>query len=81
MDTPNEALEPSVRDALATAYLLVQKKYEDAGKIPKHEGTVLSRYRGFWTAMGAIHLGLLIGAMTLLCNFIVINFILHLAPS
>ena len=81
MRRPNQLPGPRVREELVNAYLHVQQQYEDEGQNPKDEGTVFSRYRGLWETMGAIHVGLLVAAVTLLLNFIVINIIFHLAPS
>lgn len=81
MSRSAEYLDQGARQELLRAYLLAQRKYEDEGRIPLDRGTILTRYRRFWEALGAIHLGLLIAIMTIVLNFIIVNMLLHLAPS
>jgi hypothetical protein len=78
---PKQLHDPRVRERLADAYLYVQQKYEDEGRIPRDSGNVLSRHRALWETLGAIHLGMLVTAVSIVMNFIVINFLLHLPPS
>ena len=73
--------DPEVRESLADAYLYIQQKYEDEGRIPRDPGNVLSDHQALWEKLGAIHLGLFVAAFSIVVNFILINFLLHLPPS
>ena len=81
VNRPNQLHDLRLRQHLAQAYLDVQRKYEDEGRMPRGGGTVLTLYRVFWEIVGAIHLGILITAISIVMNFILINFLLHLAPA
>lgn len=81
MSRARRKLDRASRDELVQAYLTVQRKYEEQGAIPKGRETLLSRYRHLWETAGAIHLGLLVAALSILFNFILVNLLLHLPPS
>ncbi len=72
--------DPQVRESLADAYLYIQQKYEDEGRIPRDPGNVLSKHQALWETLGAIHLGMFVAAFSIVMNFILINFLLHLSP-
>lgn len=81
MSRESTKLSRATREELVQAYLAVQKKYEEQGVIPKKQETILTRHQPLLERIGAVHLGLLVAALTLLFNFIVINYLLHLQPS
>ena len=74
-------LDSATRDELVLAYMAVQKKHEEQGVIPKQQETTLTRYQPLLEIMGAVHLGLLVAAISIVFNFILINLLLHLLPS
>ncbi|MGE0859325.1 MAG: hypothetical protein AB7P42_09475 [Gammaproteobacteria bacterium] len=80
-DRSKHVRDPRMRESLADAYLYIQKKYEDEGRIPRDSGNVLSSHQALWETLGAIHLGMFVAAVSVVMSFILINFLLHLPPS
>ena len=81
MSRDNLKLDQATRDELVHAYITIQQSYEEKGSISKDSGTILTRYQGLLETLGAIHLGLLVAVLSIVFNFILINFLLHLPPS
>ena len=81
MSTDNLNLDQATRDELVQAYMTIQQIYEEKGSIPKDDGIILTRYQELLETLGAVHLGLLIAVFSIIFNFMMVNFILHLLPS
>ncbi|NNE64207.1 MAG: hypothetical protein HKN34_08990 [Gammaproteobacteria bacterium] len=73
-------LDQATRDELVRAYIAIQQIYEEKGSIPKDSETILKRYQGLLETLGAIHLGLLVASFSIVLNFFIVNYILHLLP-
>ncbi len=80
MSRDNLKLDQATRDELVRAYIAIQQTYEEKGFISKDSGTILTRYQGLLETVGAIHLGLLIAIFSIVFNFIMVNYFLHLLP-
>jgi len=80
MNRSNLNLDQVTRDELVHAYIAIQQSYEERGSISKDSGTILSRYQRLLEILGAVHLGLLIAVFSIVFNFILVNFLLHLLP-
>jgi len=74
-------LDQATRDELVHAYIAIQQAYEEKGSISKNSETILTRYQGLLETLGAIHIGLLVAVLSIVSNFILVNFLLHLPPS
>jgi len=81
MSRDNLKLDQATRDELVDAYIAIQRTYEEEGSISKDSGTVLTRYQGLLETLGAVHIGLLVAVVSIVFNFILVNFLLHLTPS
>ena len=81
MSRDNLNLDQATRDELVHAYIAIQQTYEEKGSISKDSGTILTRYQELLETLGAVHLGLLIAVFSIVFNFILVNFLLHLQPS
>ena len=73
-------LDQATRDELVEAYIAIQRTYEEKGSISKDSGTILMRQQELWETLGAVHIGLLIAVFSIVFNFILVNFLLHLMP-
>jgi len=80
MSRDNLKLDQATRDELVHAYIAIQQTYEEKGSISKDNGTILTRYQGLLETLGAVHLGLLIAVFSIVFNFILVNYLLHLLP-
>jgi len=81
MNRDNLNLDQATRDELVDAYIAIQQTYEENGSISKDSGTILTQYQKLLETLGAVHLGLLIAVFSIVFNFLLVNFILHLLPS
>jgi len=80
MSQENLKLDQATCEELVQAYMVVQQKYENKGVIPKDPGTILTQNQQLWERLGAVHLGLLTAALSIVFNFILVNLLLHLPP-
>ena len=80
MSRGNLNLDQATRDDLVHAYIAIQRAYEEKGSISKDSGTILTRYQGLLENLGAVHLGLLMAVFSIVFNFILVNYLLHLLP-
>ena len=80
MSRDNLNLDQATSDELVHAYMAIQQVYEEKGSISKGSGTLLTRYQGLLETLGAVHLGLLIAVTSIVFNFILVNYLLHLLP-
>ncbi len=80
MNRGNLNLDQATRDELVHAYIAIQQAYEEKGSISKDSGTLLTQYQELLETLGAAHLGLLIAVFSIVFNFILVNFLLHLQP-
>ena len=81
MSRDNLKLDQAARDELVHAYTTIQRTYEEKGSISKDNGTILMQYQELLETLGAVHIGLLVAVLSIVFNFILINFLLHLTPS
>jgi hypothetical protein len=80
MSRGNLNLDQATRNELVHAYIAIQQTYEEKGAISKDSGTILTQYQGLLETLGAVHLGLLIAVFSIVFNFFLVNFFLHLLP-
>jgi len=81
MSRDNLNLDQATRDELVHAYIAIQRTYEEKGSISKDSGTILTKHQRLLETIGAVHIGLLVAVLSIVSNFILINFLLHLPPS
>ena len=81
MSRDNLNLDQATRDELVHAYIAIQRTYEEKGSISKDGGTILTKHQELLETLGAVHIGLLVAVLSIVSNFILINFLLHLSPS
>ncbi len=81
MNRSNLNLDQATRDELVHAYIAIQRTYEEKGSIPKDSGTILTQHQELLETLGAVHLGLLVAVLSIVSNFILVNYLLHLLPS
>ena len=74
-------LDQAARNELVHAYIAIQRTYEEEGSISKDSGTILTRHQGLLETLGAVHIGFLVAVFSIVFDFILINFLLHLSPS
>lgn len=77
----NLNLDRATRDELVHAYITIQEIYEKKGSISKDSETILTRNRELLETLGAVHLGLFIAVFSIILNFTLVNYLLHLLPS
>ena len=81
MSKGNLNLDQATRDELVHAYIAIQQAYEEKGSIPKDSGTILKQNQELLETLGAVHLGLLIAVFSIVLNFTLVNYFLHLLPD
>lgn len=82
MSKGNLNLDQAARDKLVHAYMAIQQTYEENGSISKdNEKTILRQNQRLMETLGAVHLGLLVAVLSILSNFILVNYLLHLLPE
>jgi hypothetical protein len=69
-----------IEQLAARTYAALQVQFEHAGAIPRPRATHLDVHRSRLELMGALQLGLLTAAFSVLAIFVVVNVVFHLSP-